>query len=92
MGIDVSPEMIELARRHTAGVAGDGQQNDLHVAAFETFESDERSAGVLAMGFFDYVHDPVPVLRRMRELRTTPSWPASRGTACGRRSARSATG
>jgi 2-polyprenyl-3-methyl-5-hydroxy-6-metoxy-1,4-benzoquinol methylase len=70
LGVDVSPTMIELARQHTAGVAGDGQRIDFVVSDFERFETDERFDAVLAMGFFDYVRDPIPILAKMRELAT----------------------
>jgi SAM-dependent methyltransferase len=70
LGVDVSPAMIELARQHNAGAAGDGQRIDFVVSDFETFETEERFDAVLAMGFFDYVRDPIPLLAKMRELAT----------------------
>jgi 2-polyprenyl-3-methyl-5-hydroxy-6-metoxy-1,4-benzoquinol methylase len=68
LGVDVSPTMIELARRHTAGVAREGQRIDFLVADFGAFQTDERFDTVLAMGFFDYVRNPIPLLEKMRDL------------------------
>jgi SAM-dependent methyltransferase len=70
LGVDVSPTMVELARQHTAGVAREGQRVDFLVADFGAFETDERFDAVLAMGFFDYVRDPIPVLAKMAGLAT----------------------
>jgi len=35
---------------------------------FETFQTKESFDVVLAMGFFDYIQDQIPVLQRMGEL------------------------
>jgi SAM-dependent methyltransferase len=68
VGVDVSPTMIELARQHTAGVAREGQELRFVVADFETYPVDEQYDAVMAMGFFDYVRDPIPVLEKMRGI------------------------
>lgn len=68
VGVDVSPTMIELARQHTAGVARAGQEVRFVLSDFESYPDDERYDVVMAMGFFDYVRDPIPVLRKMRGL------------------------
>jgi SAM-dependent methyltransferase len=67
LGLDVSEGMIALARRLAAGSHS--------ISALEFVRSDFmefKSAGtfqvVLAMGFFDYVKDPMPVLARMGSL------------------------
>jgi SAM-dependent methyltransferase len=67
VGIDLSEKMIELAKMRTGlshntceFVCGD----------FMEFRTNETFDAVVAMGFFDYVADPLPVLKRMRSLVT----------------------
>lgn len=64
-GIDVSPEMIALARKAVAGREG---SSEFVVTPFEHYQPDRQFDVVVAMGFFDYVQDPIPVLGRMRAL------------------------
>lgn len=67
VGVDFAPRMIELARElaQTRGVAGDC---DFRVGAFPDAVSETGFDVSTALGFFDYVADPVPILTRMREL------------------------
>jgi len=69
-GVDVAPGMVDLARRQVADLVAAGASVDLVVSDFASFRTDRRFDAVLAMGFFDYIADPVPVLARMRELAT----------------------
>lgn len=71
VGLDVSAGMIELARN----LANDWQQANATRSNtsfefvrrdFAMFQTSEMFDTVLAMGFFDYVQDPAPVLERMR--------------------------
>jgi len=66
VALDVSPGMIQLARDITA-------KSEHRQTTFEFVQQDFASFlpsgvfdSVLAMGFFDYVRDPVAVLQRMR--------------------------
>ena len=66
VGLDISPGMIELARELT-------RNRELTQASFEfvqqdfaAFQTSDTFDAVLAMGLFDYVRDPVPMLQRMR--------------------------
>jgi 2-polyprenyl-3-methyl-5-hydroxy-6-metoxy-1,4-benzoquinol methylase len=70
VGIDVSQRMIDLAIETTTEVHGDHTALEFVCCDFDTFRTYERFDVVLAMGFFDYVKDPRPVLRKMRELAT----------------------
>ena len=66
-GIDFAPAMIEEARR----LAIEAQVNDrcdFIVSEVLAFQADEPFDVVIANGFFDYIADPVTVLRHLRTL------------------------
>jgi SAM-dependent methyltransferase len=66
VGIDFAPRMIEIARREAAR-APDPGRFEFHVAEWMEFPAAERFDVVLAMGYFDYIPEPVPHLRKMVE-------------------------
>jgi 2-polyprenyl-3-methyl-5-hydroxy-6-metoxy-1,4-benzoquinol methylase len=65
VGIDLSETMIELAKTRT-----DHWSNKCEFVCgdFMEFETGETFDVSIAMGFFDYVADPLPVLKHMRSL------------------------
>ncbi len=63
VGIDVSEEMISLACEHDR--IDHAVHCELIPVDYMAWQSEERFDVVLALGFFDYVRDPVPVLQRM---------------------------
>lgn len=67
VGIDIAANMIELANRL---VAQSRLRNKLAFleADFLGAVFDEKFDACVALGFFDYICDPVAALRRMREL------------------------
>jgi 2-polyprenyl-3-methyl-5-hydroxy-6-metoxy-1,4-benzoquinol methylase len=68
VGIDYAPAMLELAERHAAD-AGVGGVCEFRQAAFPAGAGEgERFDGATAMGYFDYVQEPVAHLARMKEL------------------------
>jgi 2-polyprenyl-3-methyl-5-hydroxy-6-metoxy-1,4-benzoquinol methylase len=67
VGIDFSPEMVRLARAH-ARRAGVADRCEFQVATFPESGPAGPFEAATAMGYFDYVADPVPSLRRMREI------------------------
>lgn len=69
-GVDIAPGMIELFRRATQPLAGHGTEFAAVSGDFMDYEPDEPFDLVVAMGFFDYVEDPGPVLAKMRSLAT----------------------
>lgn len=69
-GVDIAPEMIELFGRYTEPLAGDGAVFEAVCTDFMEYEPAERFDLVVAMGFFDYIEDPVPVLAKMGVLAT----------------------
>ncbi len=64
VGVDVSESMIELARHESlkAGIEG---RVEFTTSAFLDFESSERFDLVVAMGYYDYLEDPLPHLKKM---------------------------
>jgi len=66
VGVDFAPGMIELARR-LADRAGVADRCEFRAGAFPDAVPDGPFDHSVAMGFFDYVADPVPLLAAMRE-------------------------
>jgi ubiquinone/menaquinone biosynthesis C-methylase UbiE len=69
-GIDFSPTMIELAKMYARKVQTGDEKCSFHCCDFTAFSTEMKFDAVLSMGFFDYIKEPVPVLRKMRELST----------------------
>ncbi len=67
VGIDFAPEMIALAK-NLAQQAGVANRCEFHAGAFPEICPEGQYDASTAMGFFDYVADPVPLIARMREL------------------------
>ncbi len=67
LGLDVSEGMIALAKRLAAGSHSSGAL-EFVCSDFMEFKSPGTFQVVLAMGLFDYVKDPLPVLARMGSL------------------------
>lgn len=67
VGVDFAPAMIALAQEHARRL-GVAERCDFRLGAFPAAVADGPFDAATAMGFFDYVEDPVPLLSRMREL------------------------
>ena len=67
VGIDFSAPMLELAREH-ARAARVVEQCEFIQADFLDYPFQETFDVVVALGVFDYIADPVRVLKRMTEL------------------------
>ena len=65
VGVDVSEEMIRLARSD-AEAAGVGERCEFHRAAFLDFRTDETFDVSVATGYYDYMDDPLPHLQKMK--------------------------
>ncbi|MGH8005372.1 MAG: class I SAM-dependent methyltransferase [Limisphaerales bacterium] len=68
VGIDFSHSMIELALENARSAQNSGKSLDFFCRDFEGFETEETFDGIVAMGIFDYIGNPVPVLEKMRTL------------------------
>ena len=80
VGVDLAPAMIEIAKNlsQRAGVA---DRCEYRIGRFPDVVPEKSFDAATALGFFDYVPDPVGVLKAMRErTRTTMvlSFPKSR--------------
>ena len=64
VGIDLSHEMLELARRQTCHLTG--ARSELIQSDFSEWSPGEEFDLIVAMGFFDYADDAAAVLRKMR--------------------------
>ena len=64
VGVDVSESMIELAR-HESIKAGIDARAEFITSAFLDFDSPEPFDLVVAMGYYDYLDDPLPHLEKM---------------------------
>lgn len=67
VGVDVSEEMIRMARE-AAATHGLDDVCDFHVARFLDFTTQERFDVVVATGYFDYLDDPSADLGRMAAM------------------------
>jgi SAM-dependent methyltransferase len=67
VGVDVSPAMIELANAETKN-ANLPADFEFVTGDFLGYDTEERFEAVLAMGYFDYLENPVPHLAGMRKL------------------------
>jgi 2-polyprenyl-3-methyl-5-hydroxy-6-metoxy-1,4-benzoquinol methylase len=65
LGIDFAPAMIELART-LAARAGVSDRCEFRVGAFPADVPETGFDAAIAMGFFDYVADPAPMVAAMR--------------------------
>ena len=66
VGVDFAPAMIDLARQHATRLGVD-DRCDFRVGAFPEAVPDGPFDCATAMGFFDYVADPAPIVAAMRE-------------------------
>lgn len=67
VGIDVASSMIELASAESIRF-GVGEQCEFKSTGFLDFSTDERFDVIVATGYYDYLDDPVPHLRKMIAL------------------------
>ncbi|HMB68896.1 MAG TPA: class I SAM-dependent methyltransferase, partial [bacterium] len=64
VGLDVAGRMLDLARQEFAR-AGKADVGEFVHSDFLGFRSEERFDVVLAMGYFDYLEEPLPHLEKM---------------------------
>ena len=64
LGLDLAENMIALARARAANHQA-GSRVEFICCDFMRYEAAERFDAVVALGLFDYIADPVPVLQKM---------------------------
>lgn len=67
LGVDFAEGMITLAKQY-ADELGVADRCEFRAGKFPEAAADETFDACTAMGFFDYIDDPAPILSRMREL------------------------
>ncbi len=67
VGVDFAPRMIDLANE-AARRRGIAERCEFRVGLFPDAVTDGPFDASTALGFFDYIADPVPLVKRMREL------------------------
>lgn len=67
VGVDFAAAMIELALEHS-GRYGVDDRCEFRAGLFPDAVPDGSFDASSAMGFFDYVEDPAPIIARMREM------------------------
>jgi len=67
VGIDVSSAMLDMARAEVEQ-AGLADAFELVAGDFLGYRTSERFEAVLAMGYFDYLREPLPHLAQMKAL------------------------
>jgi SAM-dependent methyltransferase len=66
VGVDVAGSMLEIARRE-ADRAGVGERSEWVVSDWLSYPIAESFDAVVAMGYYDYLDDPLPHLGKMIE-------------------------
>lgn len=65
LGIDVAPQMIDLAEKYAAALGGSGSV-EYRVADFMELSLDHKFDAALAVGYFDYMSQPAEHLVKIR--------------------------
>jgi len=68
VGIDIAPSMIDFSKR-VAGEMGVADKCEFILGDFLSVPLDAHYDIVAAEGFFDYIADPLPVFKRIAELK-----------------------
>ncbi|HOW96592.1 MAG TPA: methyltransferase domain-containing protein [Kiritimatiellia bacterium] len=77
VGLDFSPAMIELARKH-AREQGVADKCRFEVGDFLQARFDEPFDAIMAIGLFDYIREPLVFLKRMKDSvrkKVVATWP-----------------
>jgi cyclopropane fatty-acyl-phospholipid synthase-like methyltransferase len=67
LGIDIAPNMLEVSR-HNVRAAGCEDRCEFQQSDLLEYRSSETFDVTIGIGLFDYIRDPLPVLRRMHEV------------------------
>lgn len=70
VGVDISSSMLDLAREHVKQLNGSQTKFEFVLSDIDAYQTADRFDVVVAMGFFDYISEPVPSLKKLREFCT----------------------
>ncbi|HVG19433.1 MAG TPA: class I SAM-dependent methyltransferase [Blastocatellia bacterium] len=68
-GLDIAENMLEICRRSAAQERVDDRCRFLHTDLLE-YRADSSFDVSIGIGLFDYISDPLPVLKKMRQVTT----------------------
>lgn len=68
VGVDISSSMLDLAREHVEKINGSQTKFEFVLSDIDAYHTADRFDVVVAMGFFDYISEPEPSLKKLREL------------------------
>ncbi len=70
VGVDISSSMLDLAREHVQRLNSPQTEFEFVLSDIDAYHTADKFDVVVAMGFFDYISEPVPSLRKLREFCT----------------------
>lgn len=68
VGVDISSSMLELAHDYVQKLADSHTKFEFVLSDIDAYHTDDKFDVVVAMGFFDYISEPVPSLKKLREF------------------------
>lgn len=68
VGVDISNSMLDLAREHVQRLKSTETRFEFVLSDIDAYETADKFDVVVAMGFFDYISEPVPSLAKLREF------------------------
>lgn len=70
VGVDISSSMLDLAREHVQRLNNSQTKFEFVLSDIDAYYTADKFDVVVAMGFFDYISEPVPSLKKLREFCT----------------------
>ena len=70
VGVDISSSMLDLAREHVRRLNSKETKFEFVLSDIDAYHTADKFDVVVAMGFFDYISEPVPSLKKLREFCT----------------------
>lgn len=68
-GLDIAEKMLDICRKSAASEGLEDRCTFLHTDLLE-YNSDTKFDVTIGIGLFDYIREPLPVLKKMREVTT----------------------
>lgn len=68
VGVDISSGMLDLARSYVEQFNSSNTNFEFALTDIDAFDTAEKFDVVVAMGFFDYISEPIGSLRKLRDF------------------------